>query len=262
MKYILWIVFFCLSLQAGLSDFIDNDGKPQNRELFERTLKKWLKQSGFGGTVDKSEVHLNPENYIDFAYLRLKLLNEKGKNDYIGVWVEKNDGNNQVGASLRKDFRRAKNSKNKKSLEQEQKEFFSEFESEVQYLANNLDLLSEPSQTGTLKKQGEETESWLAIKLKPSSKVKDTRFKFKYIEVGLKLTWNYYSIWINVVTPNKNPLTQFALEQTTGISLALIQGKMPELTLPFSGSQEEGVFWPGSLDRDLREILKMGRLLL
>lgn len=301
MKRYLFLVicaFSWASFSSSLvSDYVDGNGKPRDPNALKATLIKWLKKSGFQGAVSRLDVQLNRENYVDTAYIQLKMINKKKKGEFIGIWVEKKDQNNQIGVSFRRNFRKEKALRTKhldfgledslfpvakemsalefiqnaqaldnfnrlKNLNAEQTELMNQFRKEVRDFAKGFDFVMDERAPIVVQKQGEESHSWLAIKLRPSSKVKDTRFKFKYLELGIRLNFRYFSLWANMVTPRENPLSDFALEQTTGIVQALLKGKLPEITLPFSGVKADGEVWPDLSRHELQDILKMARPLI
>lgn len=273
---LIWSVFIFVPFtgnfaQAQYKNFLTkSSGELQNEALFLETLERWVRSFGRGGGNLKSvEINFDEDRFVDNFFVSYKQKNSSNKEEEYGVWQYTSSNDGQLGFLFKQDYW-ADDDKTLKNFSQEELEAHTKdlvqkedaFIASLENLSQEVDFeIEEVQHEKNYDKNGNRIpSSLLSIRIRPKSSVPNTRFKLKYVEIGLKIRLSHFVVWVNVKSRNDNPLFQYAKEQLTAAVYAMERGKIPELTFPLSNVEEGGEVLPRSLIQTVIETLGISDL--
>ncbi len=241
-----------------------SEGQLQNEAIFVDTLERWVRSFGNGNGFLKSvEINFDEDRFVDNFFVSYKQKNSSNKEEEYAVWQYTSEKQGEIGALFKQDYwadKKRMQTMDALELEAHTKDIIEKenrFTESIQALSQEIDFEVEEVQNEKIydQKNNRVPSSLLSFRIRPKSSVPNTRFKLKYIEVGLKIRLSHYVVWVNLVSRTDNPLFNFVKEQLTGAVYAMERGRIPEFIYPLANAEAGGEVLPHSLIHTLIESL-------
>lgn len=209
----IWWLFFAFA-NAGMTPCDFNDH-----------LEAWLQKLSVPINVQSCEILLDKDDYLNdvSVYLRGKHIFNRRADYTLKVESEK-----ESKISLNLTFYYFKKNLAKDATQKKAKEI----EKEILAYAKAANLEIEKTKNNyAVQAQGKslEWESLLGFRLKPSSKVPDSRYKIHSLGFGIKIRLNRLEVYADLKTKENHPVFQFAKTYLTNGIHRLRSGKVPML---------------------------------